>query len=100
MITLFEKYDIITSTNRDIRYVITLHFNDDIYVNCYSNISNGYVKINDITDMNYVIKYFPSQIEQEINNVKDDLISYVNYKIEVLTIDELELQVTANKYNL
>ena len=94
----FEISNYQITTNTDLRYVIVVKIDNNLYVKCNKTGENtNFDIISSITHISQVITYFPNDINFEMKkyeNMPD------KYEFDVMTIDEIEMLINANKYNL
>lgn len=99
----FEIRDYFITTDTDLRYAILLLFKGDTYVRCaFNGVNQQFVEFDEVKNISQVVKYLPQDVDEAITILNFDNIIFgiSDFKFDVMTIEELELLINTNKYNL
>ena len=97
----FEINNYLITTNTDLRYAIILEYEGKKYVRyTLDGIGRQFIALEHITNISQVIKFLPKDVEEAIKNFDKEMHTLTDVKFKVMPIDELELLINTNKYNL
>ena len=91
---IYDNY--ILTSDKDIRYVIVVDYKDETYFNTIKGTVDGFTEISEITDFRTVIKVNQYELEEKLKLIKHRLAGIITY----IHLEEAELLINANKYNL